>query len=392
MAAEPTVNPADPQRRPTVLIACPGLDHVGRGFETFARECFEVLRPDERLDVRLAKGSGEPMDGELVARTFARDRAAARFFASLIRRSPYDVEQVGFTLSLLPRLARLRPDLVFVSDWRVSRLLASWRARSRARFSLALSNGGPYSVELMRHADYVHQPTAPGVQAAVDAGDSSARHVHIPIGLHIPPELDLPSTDARAALRQHLGLPRDRPIVLSVAALNRYHKRVDYVIREIASMADRPFLLLLGADDPEAPGIRALAASLLGGDHDIRAVPSRQVADYYRAVDVVALGSTWEAFGKVMVEAMSHGLPCVAHDGPVQRWLLESQGSLGDLTKEGELARLISPFCTDPRDEKAMCQRHRAAYVRFSWDTLTPRYAEVFLRWCEPVRRRDESR
>ena len=116
------------------------------------------------------------------------------------------------------------------------------------------------------------------------------------------------------------------------------------------------------------------------------------VADYYRAVDVVALGSTWEAFGKVMVEAMSHGLPCVAHDGPVQRWLLESQGSLGDLTKEGELARLISPFCTDPRDEKAMCQRHRAAYERFSWDTLTPRYAEVFLRWCEPVRRRDESR
>ena len=72
MAAEPTVNPADPQPPPTVLIACPGLDHVGRGFETFARVCFEVLRPDERLDVRLAKGSGEPMDGELVARTFAR--------------------------------------------------------------------------------------------------------------------------------------------------------------------------------------------------------------------------------------------------------------------------------------------------------------------------------
>ncbi len=103
--------------------------------------------------------------------------------------------------------------------------------------------------------------------------------------------------------------------------------------------------------------------------------------DYYRSADVFTLGSTWEAFGKVVVEAMSHGLPCVVHDGPIQRWMLGPHGVFGDLTTEGELARLVTPFCRGERSESAMRARHRDAYDRFSWDRLTPRYVELFTHW-----------
>ena len=90
----------------------------------------------------------------------------------------------------------------------------------------------------------------------------------------------------------------------------------------------RPFLLLVGDEDRDAPLVRSLAMSLLGEDgHAARSVPASEVGSYYRAADVFALASVWEAFGRALVEAMSHGVCCIAHDWPVQRWVLGSHGS-----------------------------------------------------------------
>src|SRR5213080_122679 len=46
-----------------LLIACSGLGHVQRGFETFARECFEALRGEPGLDVHLATAPALRRDG-----------------------------------------------------------------------------------------------------------------------------------------------------------------------------------------------------------------------------------------------------------------------------------------------------------------------------------------
>lgn len=364
-----------------MLIACPGLDRVGRGFETLARECFEALRAEGSLDVMLAKGDGRRHDRELVAPTLHRGGAAARSVGRALGTNAYDVEQACFAVGLLPQIARRRPQVVCVSDLLVSRLLA--RSRSRWSFKLVLSNGGPYPPGLMRHADHIHQPTAPGLQFALDAGEPPERHTHIVEGVAMPAE-GVPRPDERRRLRVALGLPEDRPIVLSVAALDRHHKRADYLVEEIASLpAPRPYLLLLGGEGPEAPGIRSLAASLLGErDHSIRSVPSEAMPDFYRAADVFALASTWEAFGRVMVEALSHGLPCIAHDGPVQRFVLGPHGVFGDLNRRGELARLVERACrSGPPREDAARERHRFAHERFSWDVLAPLYADL-LRKC----------
>src|SRR5207244_3262134 len=107
------------------------------------------------------------------------------------------------------------------------------------------------------------------------------------------PELALPSDAERAARRERLRLPADRTIVLSVAALNRYHKRLDYLIEEVASLPEpRPFLLMAGQEEEETPGLRSLARERLGEDgHGFRSVPASEVADLYRASDVFVLAS-----------------------------------------------------------------------------------------------------
>jgi glycosyltransferase involved in cell wall biosynthesis len=101
------------------------------------------------------------------------------------------------------------------------------------------------------------------------------------------------------------------------------------------------------------------------------------MADHYRAADAFVLASLWESFGRVLVEAQSHGLPCLAHDYPVMRWVLGDEGDTADLTQPGAVARwLADPEACDPSEERARA-RHEAAYRRFSWDILAARYAEM---------------
>jgi 1,2-diacylglycerol 3-alpha-glucosyltransferase len=366
-----------------VLIACPGLEHVPRGFETLARECFDALRAEGTLEVLLAKGSGQRRSGELVARTVRRDATAARLGGRALRRDPYEVEQLGFAVTLLPLLARVHPDVVCVSDWLLSRALAKLRPRRRSTFKLVVSNGGPYPPELLGHADHVQELTPGTLESALGAGEAPERHTLLPLGVAIPPRLELPTDAERRRARAELGIPTDRRVVLSVAALNRYHKRVDYLVREIASLSPlRPYLVLLGGEEEETPAIRSLAASLLGDrDHTIRTVPADEVQRYYRAADVFAVASLWEAFGRVMVEAMSQGLPCVAHDGPVQRYVLGCHGLFGDFRRPGRLARLLGELPATQFGREGALERHRYVYERFSWDVLAPRYAEL-LRRC----------
>src|SRR3954452_22897212 len=61
-----------------VLLACSGLEHAHRGYESFARECFVRLRDDPRLDLWLVKGSGPAGDREHSVPSLKRDSRLAR--------------------------------------------------------------------------------------------------------------------------------------------------------------------------------------------------------------------------------------------------------------------------------------------------------------------------
>jgi len=375
-------------RRLRVFLVCPGLGHVNRGFETFTAECFDALRGDSRLDLYLYKGAGPTADRERAVWCLRRNRAATRALGTMIRRDAYYVEQTTFALALLPQLVRLRPDVIFFSDGVVGNLLWRWRRLSRGRFKLLLSNGGPLGPPAFPRFDHVHQVSEVYHKESLQAGRPAETQTLIPYGFRIGPQFRPLSLDERAALRRKLGLPADRPVLLCVGAVNRSHKRMDYVVREVASLpTSRPYLLLLGNVEPESPPIIRLGNELLGADGFRAAtVPQVEMSAYYRAADTFVLASLTEGFGRVYVEALAHGLPCMAHDYAGARLVLGEHGLFGDLRADGVLAGLIRGLRLVEDTETERPVRHRSAYERFSWERLRDRYVEMIQRCSvEPI-------
>jgi 1,2-diacylglycerol 3-alpha-glucosyltransferase len=366
-----------------VIVLCPGLDHVSRGFESWSRECFDDFsgRPD--VQVTLCKGSGARAPNELVARTIRRDSTAARIGGRVSRTSGYYVEQKVFAHRVRSAIRRQPGSVVLLNDWHLAHDLARWRRCSGSSFGLVLCNGGADSPPF-DHLDHVLQPRPGLLEAALAAGEPAERHTLLPLAARIERRPVTISADNVSALRARLGLPLDRPILLSVAALNQ-QKRLDYVVDEIGAMpGPRPFLMLAGQAHAETEAIRVLAERILGPDgYAMRTVPRRQIGEYYRAANAFVLASFHEGSPRVLVEALAHGLPCLAHDWDAPRYVLGDYGVLRDLAEPGALGAALPEALSEPPDSARRDERHRAAYERFSWDRVGEQYVEV-LRACAP--------
>lgn len=369
------------EHRLHVVLACAGLDHARRGFESFARECFEALRDQPGLRLELLKGSGPTGPAEARAPLLRRDRLPARVLARALRTHPFRVEHTAFALGLLPLLARRRPDLVYLSEWDTAKALALARRPTGLNFRLLLSNG-TFMASGFEHLDHVQELTPAGLEWVIERGADPRRHSVLPLGFRVAAAPALISAADRAALRARLGLPAAGEIVISVAALNRTHKRLDYLIEELAALpAPRPFLLLVGQPDGETASIRALAHRALDpGRFALRTVPAAEVTALLRASDHFVLSSIVEAQGRALIEAAAEGLPCLAHDGPVTRYAVGDAGLYADLHRPGALTELLRHALAE--DETARRARalagHRHVFERFSWTRLAPRYVELF--------------
>ena len=367
------------ENRPTrVLLACSGLEHAHRGFESFARECFDTLRDDPRLDLQLVKGSGPTGDRERSVPSLKRDARFARALGRAWRRNPLCVEQLAFAFSLQPEILRRRPDVVYLSEWYTGKGLAALRRFNRQDYATVLSNGSMLGTGFDQF-DRVHQHTAPALEYVLARGNDPAKHILLPVAFRIFAEPRIPNADERRALRERLDLPRDRTIVISVAALNRYHKRLDYLITEVARLPEpRPFLLLVGHPEAETDGLRSLAHELLGEEgHSFRSVPRPEVDLLLDASDVFVLASLAEGLPRGLVEAMARGLPCLAHDYSVAEYATGGHGRLADFTQPEALAGLLQANGTGDHDLARAHERHRFVYESFSWDSLGPRYVDM---------------
>jgi glycosyltransferase involved in cell wall biosynthesis len=368
-------------RDPVVILACPGLDHAVRGFETFGRECFEALRGRPGIAIELVKGSGRRRALERTVATLQRDSRLARVLGGLLHREAFVIEHLTFSLALIPLVARKRPDVVYFSEWHVGRVLALWRQLTREGFKLVMCNGsfaaGPYP-----HLDHVQQLFPAALENVTARGVPPDNQSVLPLGVAMAPAWQ-PATPAEIShLRRRLGLPMQRRVIVSVGALNA-QKRHEYVIGELASLPEpRPFLLMVGQPERETPAIAARAAQLLGEDgHRILTVSRDEMPDIYRASDLFVLASLQESFGRALIEALSHGLPCLTHDYAAMRWIMGDHGVTGNLGEPHGLVRLLAGVTEHDYSAEARQARHASVYERFSWDRLAPRYVDL-LRAC----------
>jgi 1,2-diacylglycerol 3-alpha-glucosyltransferase len=355
---------------------------MNRGIESFFRECFDGLHPLSKpaeIQLKLIKGRGERAEDEDRVWCLPRTGLAARMLGATVRRNSYVAEQMSSLPGIIRRIRRGRPDVILYSDADMARWLYRLRSRIGVPFRLIYSNGAPMHPPF-QYCDHVQQVTPFYLREALDAGEDPERHSLASYGIRVL-EGDIRfDPKQREAARRELGLPVDRQIVLSVGWISAFHKRMDYLIDEVASMAGpRPYVVMLGAMDEQTPPILQQAREKLGeGNFVARSVPYGQVARFYDAADVFALCSLQEGFGRVYLEALMHGLPCAVNDHPVMRWVLGKEGSFADLSQAGNLKRLLEEMLKESPTSEAMSRRRKSVRDRFTWDSLAPAYFEMF--------------
>lgn len=402
-----------------VLFSCTGVGIFNRGIESFFREAFDGLKDTPGLEARLIKGAQDRStcnlqpstcnSAERVVWCLKRTGRLAPLIGKLTGRSAYAVEQWSSFPGVVRQIRQFRPHVIFTSEANLIFLLRRFRRQIGVPFRILFSNGGPVHPPFTRY-DFVHQVAPFYLEEALQAGEPSERHFMVPYGIHVP---GAPVSDPaqKRALRQKLGLPLDRPIVLSVGWIARQHKRMHYVIEEVArataslhrsgemplapsggeggvtpgegEVSNRPFLQLLGAMDEASPEIVELGSRLLGPENfSARSVPYAQVADYYRAADCFVLASLKEGFGRVYLEALMHGLPTIGHRHPVIEYVLGDVGITADLSQSGNLTALLTEQFRNPalRTPGYAFAHARWSSVRsrFSWPSLAAEYLAMF--------------
>lgn len=368
--------------RTRVFIACPGLERIQRGYESFFRGCFDALKDDPRLDITLYKGAGPREERERPLRSTAREGRAARLLGGFLGRSGYFAEQLTFFLSLLPRLLFRQPDVVYVSDVVLANFIRLLKRAPGCRYKVLFNNNGPVTPRLLHRWDHIQQVSPQYLNEALQVGVPPEKQTLLPSAVSILQDHRECTKQERLALKRELGLPTDRQIILSVGAIDGGRKRMDYLVEEVARLpSPRPFLVMLGQTTPDSARIIGLARRCLGPDgFAARTVRKEEVQDYYRASDVFALASLDEGFGLVYVEALANGLPCLVHDYLTSRYVLGDMGYYGDLSDRGTLSRMITALTHEDVTREKVISRHAYAYDRFSWDRMKPQYAEMFRR------------
>ena len=351
-----------------ILFALPGLHRVNRGaevaFEAVARHLAE-----EGEDV-IVVGSGRPRDGEPYefrhAPAIGRERFE-RWPEVPLGRSDYMYEELTFA----PGLAR------------------AYKARE---VDVTLTCGFPYAQWVLRAKRRAHRPahvfvTQNGDWPAFRTGGECRffscdglvcinpvyernhrdrwRTALIPNG--VDPDRFTPGPSCRS----HFGIPASAPVILMVSALIPT-KRVADGVRAAAAIPDA--VLVVAGDGAQRDEIDALAAELMPGRFVRRAVPRDDMPALYRCADVFLHLTLDEPFGNVYAEAMATGLPVVAHDTEVTRWICGDDGTLVDSTDLARVTAALKGVLSDgPGDVAARLERTRTL---FAWRSVARQYRD----------------
>jgi D-inositol-3-phosphate glycosyltransferase len=212
----------------------------------------------------------------------------------------------------------------------------------------------------------------------------------------VSPGVDLsvfcPSPLPVAALRQRLGLPADA-VVLAFAGRIQPLKGPDIVLRAAASLlrsapwlAGRLVVVIVGGpsgSEVGAPGRLAGLAEGLGIADCVRLeppCPQPELADWYRAADIVLVPSHSESFGLVALEAQACGTPVVAAAVGGLRTAVRNgySGILVDGHDPAAWARVLAKLVASPSRLANLARGAREHAAAFNWPATAEQLLGVY--------------
>lgn len=383
-------------RRPKIAVACSGLGHVFRGVETWAADLARALHLRGE-DVTLFQGAGTASaDWETVLHCKRRltpdvERMAKRFARFGGWRyglgSGYQIEQTSFVARLWP-LVRRHYDIVHTQDYWIALLMERLYRAGLSRPRVILAHGTEEPTDVLQKYSFL-QHLAPCYRETYEAHRPPTQH-SFAIGNFVKTDLFRPG-DTSAA-RAEWGLPQDALIVLSVAAIKKHHKRVDFLIREFAAFSERfgpnALLVVAGGREPETEEVMELGRSLLGDRvRFLEGVSRDRMPGLYQTADIFALASLHEMMPIAVLEAISSGLPVLCSDTPTFRWMVGPAGLLADISREGSLTNGLHALA-DPCRRQALAAAARLhAETYFSEEAIVKQILEMYDTVLESARR-----
>ncbi len=362
---------ANEGKRPVrVAIVCPGVGLVQRGFERLFYDIFKLTQGE--LDATLFKGGGLESEHEKVLSFLPRNGRFLQIFPihHLIGRTPIHIECLTFVLALLPHLRGGRFDVVHCIDPPIARLLFHLRRMLGLRFRLLYTHACTMPSGNYPPADHLQQVSRETYDEALRDGIPAGAMTLLPVGIH-PGNFESPRS--REELRREHGVPADAFMILSVAALNRWHKRIHYLVDEVAKLDGNCILWLDGSLDQGEGDVADYAKTVLGERVRVTQVASGKVGELYRMADILAHAAYFEAFGLSIIEAAAAGLPVLVHDAPHFRWLMPNPGAWVDMMAPGALSQRLAFLIANPQ---ALSEIRCGDLVRerFDWEGLRASY------------------
>ncbi len=358
-----------------IAIACSGLGHIKRGFESFAEDLFRNLELEDEIEATLFKGGGVRAPKQIPLWNIPRSSLIWRVTEQQI--DPYIGEQMTFALPLARCLKRSNFDLVHISDCQLGSILLRLFPGDSREFKIVFTNGGALTPPHYHRFDYVQQVNPVEMERALEQGLNESRMILLPHGVSMEDYGQL----KQGVARRRLEIPQEVPLVLSVGA-HEAAKHLDFLIQEMAVADARAHLLIAGEEtSSQTKRLRALASRLLGSRVSFGTFPHEFMPTVYAAADLCVIASRREGFGLTLIEAMASGIPVIHHDEPAMNWIAADGGVPVDMNRQHRLSKTLNALLENSSTRLKLAQRARQrAEESFSWETLLPQYLKMYER------------
>ena len=370
-----------------VAIATSGLGHVFRGMEGWAELLAEELNK-KGIDVTLFRGTiPAKKEYDICLSCLKRTSRIAKYLSKLNAiggwriglGSPVQVETWSYGIFLLWHL-RKGFDLVHIKQGQLAVFLRLANKLRLLNIPFVLGNGQvaePDFIDALKYVQFLSPIEEEEMAMALGRNEN---------WFYVPNFVDTVKfwVHSKKACREKLNIPPESFVILTIGAIQKYHKRMDYFIAEMKDLkqnCDLPLhIIMAGSKSNDTDQLISVSKDYFGSDISVFVdFPKDKMPVIYNCADIFVLCSFKEAFGNVLVEAMSCEVPVIHHHDPILKWVVGGGGESCDLSEKGMLSKTANRLISDPglMEEKGKAGRQRVL-SEFSREIVIPKMLSMY--------------
>ena len=356
-----------------IAILSSGLEaRKDRGYENSSWNLFLDLKKEDGYNVHLYKGSGVKRKDEFIVKNFGKKKWV-RWMGNKIG-DTFVFEYILFALSYIffNFFWRRKYNTLYTQEPRVAKTLYQLRFLLPGKpiicFGMGVSMEPEHYVNI---ADRIHIVNVEHYDNAIKQFPKVDKFSLIPNPGSISKKYN--GKRNKKELRELYGIKTNK-VLISVGAINKKIKRMDYVVDEACKLPSDWTLVLVGINQNE--DIINMGKEIMKDRFIHLFVSPEQISELYFMSDIAVLASFYEGFPNVVLEASQNSVAPILHDCKRNRWILKTESDLlVDMSKKGALVELINSKNDDWFREKGVNVK-RIYNENYSWEALRSNYIE----------------